>query len=161
MNGWKPSWAALLLSGMALAGDPVPGGSPLAAAIGKMEEVRGDLAREETGLPTQERIREVIEELDKLTKPSELNPRSPVSDGPGDTRGDFWFHGLLSSRESNHQGAVCLTPFTRRSSCFDGRRVPIEPERSIAKAREAKLPAQYERQVRIYYAVLSSQEKPR
>lgn len=165
------------LLGIALAGSARADGAapeqagPLAPLVGRMEEVEKDLVREETGEITQAKVAEILAELDQLIdriEPPRMKisaPRPhpsdesafppPPSDGRIPIQQGFPSEPMRDSRAVERGGEGPLPPFKAEGGGW-GRRVPVASEKyAVHRAREDRMPREYETYLAEYFRVLT------
>lgn len=138
---------------------------------GRMEAVRSDLERQDTGAAVQLQIDGVLEEIDRLLEASETVPPGPGPDGPRppvpqpkdprpkdpDKDRPHPRRPLSRSRAADRDGAEHLRNGSFASGAEPwGRRVPIDPEKSaVLKPREGTLPPEYAAYIETYWTLLA------
>lgn len=155
-----------------------PKSNPMVPIAGWMDEVKEGITREETGPVVQGKIKTILDELDRLIeessqssssskskskkkKPGEEGSQPGEGEGEGNKPGNkpgmkVGVQGLQQSSEANRDGDTKInSPFTSSSTSW-GQRIPVEEEAyDSTKARDAKIPAEYDAYLKKYFEILS------
>lgn len=175
--------------GMAPGGAPGGQGAggeknPLRPVAGNMEDVHADISRQDTGPVVHQKIKAILDELDRLIEQSESSSSSSSSSssqsqkkdesegqgqGQGQGEGQGKEGGNPSGQKAGKQGAQrskaghrgdgenLNNPFASPAAAW-GERVKIDPEKSaVLKAREGVTPPEYESYVSEYFRRLAEE----